>query len=371
MTSSNVAAATNSIPQVTGVVVTYTGDLANNKYISLVDATLNSNNPCVLGSIAGAAADSTHSGKVQAGASDKRVTIPQSTLLEKTKTFAVCYAETDGATTDATWADSYIRLKISMIESVSSHSVTHKTSGQIARVSTLQLTYAGSLANNLWVSLVDQTLGGTANFPCATGTVAAASASTAYSGPQRAGGSDKIVTLDTTVMSTSKTFAVCYTEGNGGTSASWIDAGIRITLSKVTLLKYGSPAREMPSPNTRPATNRLPQSASMSLIYSGDLPHNKFLSIVWASYNTNNPCVDGLVAASGADSTHSGAQQAPSGSSTVSIPQTTLLDDAYEYAVCYAESSGSTADTTWADSYVRLKISRIQTISTLCFILFY
>ena len=45
-------AATNRLPQVADTVVTYVGDLDNSKWVSLVDSTLNSNNPCVEGSVA-------------------------------------------------------------------------------------------------------------------------------------------------------------------------------------------------------------------------------------------------------------------------------------------------------------------------------
>merc|ERR1719446_1388530 len=127
-------AATNRLPQVANTVVTYVGDLDNAKWVSLVDSTLNSNNPCVEGSVAGAAADSTHSGAIQAASGTKEVTIPQSTLLSETKIFAVCYAETDGSTTDSTWRDSYMRVTISKMQSIAAHSVTHTTDGHIAFV---------------------------------------------------------------------------------------------------------------------------------------------------------------------------------------------------------------------------------------------
>lgn len=43
-------------------------DLPNNKYISLVDATLNANKPCSQPTIAAATADSQHSGTARADA---------------------------------------------------------------------------------------------------------------------------------------------------------------------------------------------------------------------------------------------------------------------------------------------------------------
>ena len=97
-------------------------------------------------------------------------------------------------------------------------------------MSGLQLLYTGSLANAKWMSLVDQTLN--SNFPCSDGTVAAALLDDSHSGSVQAGSGTKVVQMDTTAMSTSKTFAVCYTEADGGASAAWVDAGIRLVLSK-------------------------------------------------------------------------------------------------------------------------------------------
>ena len=89
----------------------YTGTLGANMYISLVDQTINGGNPCT-GGYAAAAADSLHSGSVQA--TGKVVTIPQkdtatppqNLFLDGTRYFAVCYAENDGTGTDPTWAAS-------------------------------------------------------------------------------------------------------------------------------------------------------------------------------------------------------------------------------------------------------------------------
>jgi len=99
----------NTIPQVGDTQVTYGGTLGNAKWVSLVDATLNVVNniavPCDK-AVASVVADSTHSGSVQAAAGTKVITIPQYFLLDSSKTYAVCYAETDGTATDATWTDS-------------------------------------------------------------------------------------------------------------------------------------------------------------------------------------------------------------------------------------------------------------------------
>ena len=208
--------AINRLPRVANAVVTYVGELATNRFISFVDASLNSNNPCVDAPTAAATADTQHSGAITA--SGKEATVPQASgnLLDVTKTFAICYAETSGSTSDSSWRDSYVRVKASKIETFSAHLVAHKTYGSLAAVSTLAVQYAGSLAASMWVSMVDAT--SNSNFPCALGSNAAQSAGAAASPPtspssgvDQADGSS-VVVFDTTVMDTSLTYAaVSYT----------------------------------------------------------------------------------------------------------------------------------------------------------------
>ena len=203
------------------------------------------------------------------------------------------------------------------------------------------------------------------NLPCATGSIAAASADTQHSGSKEA--STRTITVATTGMSTAKTFAVCYTEAVGDDSATWTDSGIRVVLSKVTSISYGAPARTMTSANMMSATNSIPQITNVQLTYSGDLANNKFISLVDSTLNSGDPCnADDatFVAAASADATHSGKVQAGGNDKAVTIPQSTLLDAAKIYAVCYAEINGLTTDTTWADSYIRLKISKVYSVSS-------
>jgi len=365
--------ATDRLPQVANqAIITYIGDLGTDKWLSMVDASLNANNPCVLGSISAAAADASHSGAIQAATGTRKVTIPQTTLLDETMTFAICYAETDGSASDVTWRDTLIRAEMSKLASLASHSITHVTNGQIAALSGLQLIYAGSLANNKWISFVDQTLN--EGFPCASGSTAAATANPSHSGSLLAGGSDKIITFSTLGLSTSKIFAVCYTETLGTSSAAWTDTGLRLSVSKVTGIKYGTSSssynqRYMTPTNLASATNRLPQVANMAVVtYLGDLGGAKWLSLVAASLNSgagshsNDPCVGGAVAAATADSTHSGAFQATA-SNVVTITQTSaLLTDVESFAICYAESDGTTIDGTWQDTYLRIKVTKLSSV---------
>jgi hypothetical protein len=373
-TTTSVPAANDCFPQVANAKITYVGDLANNMYVSLVDATLNNGNPCTTGTElaptgteAGAAADATHSGgstAAQAAASTKEVTISQATLLNAAKTYAVCYAETSGSTTDNTWRDSHIRYKITKIESITvtsnglAASYQFKTSGQYASIATLTLTYSGSLINNKYVSLVDSTL--SSSDPCSAPAHAGAGADTTHSGKLQAGTGNKIITLVNTLsMNSAKTYAVCYAETSGSnTDTTWADAGIRMTKSKIDSVTYGAPVRTMTSETH--AEDVLPQLIDTLITYTGDLGNFKWLSLVDSTLGDSNPCVLGSVVAADSTSTVTGALQAATASKVVTLPQSIYIDITKLYAVCYAETSGSPSDTTWADSIIRLKASKIE-----------
>ena len=62
------------IPHHASLTMTYEGTVLAGRWISFVDATLNSNNPCGLGAIAAAPLDSAHSGSMATGASTKTFT---------------------------------------------------------------------------------------------------------------------------------------------------------------------------------------------------------------------------------------------------------------------------------------------------------
>ena len=141
---------TNKLPQVADQKFTYVGELAADKWISLVSYELNNKNPCLRASDAAASPSvggttdaRLHSGAVLATSGTKDVVIPQASgnLLDPSKTFAVCYAETDGSTSDSTWRDTFIRLKITKIETIVAYTLTHRTTGQIPNHATLKVTY--------------------------------------------------------------------------------------------------------------------------------------------------------------------------------------------------------------------------------------
>ena len=103
--------------QVVDLDLTYAGSLGNQKWVSLVDQSLNTNQTCDSGAVAAANAGSAYSGVLPAPAASSVVTVD--TLgMDTTLTFAMCYAETDGTSTDTTWADSGIRLTVSKVTSV-------------------------------------------------------------------------------------------------------------------------------------------------------------------------------------------------------------------------------------------------------------
>jgi len=242
--------ATNVIPQVINVKLKYTGDLVASKHISLVDATLNGNTPCV-GAYAAAPADSIHSGALTANA-DKIATVPQTVKLDATKTYAVCYSGTTNVA-GATWADSSIRIKVSKIEYINVYKRKFKTEGTIPNHASLTMEYMGTVLNNRWISFVDATLN--SGHPCDKGSIAAAPLDAAHSGSMKAL-SVKTFTANTAALSGTKLFAVCYTESGGITSSHWRDSGIRIRRSKVTKVQLGVDLKRFGSGFVRDTWNR-------------------------------------------------------------------------------------------------------------------
>jgi hypothetical protein len=375
--SSNRMTALHVLPQVPNVRLLYDGVLAEHMWISLVDKTTNSGNPCYFAADAGHAASTNHSGPMRGAATDlslpgtnllaannnRTVVVPQTILLDYMKTFAVCYAEVDGTNTDITWRDSYIRARITKLESIAAHKVTHRTTGHLANFALLAITYEGSLANNKWFSLVDQTRN--SNFPCAHPGEAAMSVDNAHSGPLRGGTDDKLVIFDTTGLQASMTFAVCYTDFGGTTSDDWYDSAVRVTVGTVIQISYLS-TRIANSANVPSTWAILPRAKNIKITYGGILTHGKFLSFVDVSLNRNNPCGSGPVAAAPADSLHSGSVQAAQFTKTVTLPQlnNTYLDYTKTFTVCYALNDGSETDSSWRDSYIRIRMSQVEAVVT-------
>jgi hypothetical protein len=165
----------------------YEGELGQNKYLSLVTANTNPLtdaytgqsvfNPCTtLASVNLATTgtppllpvpDSTHSGPLQGGLTDKIITSLDSTNLDTSIKFAVCYSSNyDGSTdpiTSGTWRDSGIRITVAKVTSVAYKYATgasvinerirtmttiHTATNVLPQGTNIGLHYAGSLAND-------------------------------------------------------------------------------------------------------------------------------------------------------------------------------------------------------------------------------
>jgi hypothetical protein len=246
--------ATNVLPKAAGVVLQYvfspyssgcydssgaaqaTCASGNGKYISLVDASLNSGDPCVLQANTNPASGTSALTDVMTAATGtKQITVDASTL-DETKTFAVCYSKgeklwsssfSDWATTDATtdaakdgagaitfWQDSYVRLKVSLVESITTIGVTHRTYGQVPNTIAndnldFVLHMGSTLGQSMRVSLVDASLN--SEDPCSSSTHAEGAADTTHSGVATASTVHKCVLFDTTNAGSN-----C---GTGGTDA--------------------------------------------------------------------------------------------------------------------------------------------------------
>jgi hypothetical protein len=399
---------TNVIPQEADVLLEYQGTLAADKWISLVDASLNNNNPCGQASIAAAPADNLHTGAMQGRAiwpagtgSGSIFKIPQATgkLLDAAKTYTVCYAETDGSATDNTWAATSIMIRVSKLFYVRAYGVDHRTTGTIPNHPSLTMTYTGTILNDRWISLVDTSLASSASAsPCDNGIVAAAPADSQHSGSILA--TNNVFLVSTSTLSAAKTFAICYAESGGITSSVWRDSGIRVKRSAVTGIAYGVDTFQYGEGSRRIASNRnsndhdgiaedkFPRIAGAKIEYVGELAADKYISLVDDSLmdpdaagtdNMGNPCMYPVVAAADPginaggsvdNRLETGAAQGrlvtgAAGGKMATIAQATnnLLDPTKTYAVCYAEGNGDTNDLTWSDSYIRLQITKLERIS--------
>jgi hypothetical protein len=412
----------------------YVGDLNNTKYVSFIDSTDNNNDPCVLGALAAAPLslypNAIATGVIQAAGGTSKITLTYDILknLDVSKTYAVCYAETDGTATDSTWRDSYLRFTISKVEAISTHGITHMTQAHVANGEKVEITYRGKLGAGKYFSLVDEHLNDKRVYPntliedknpCAHGSVAAAAKDSYHSGPVKAAAGTKKVQFDTRALNVEKNFALCYTEGDGTASATWVDSGIRTTISRVSGLQYNKAqggtvaemyTRTMTSQNAYPATDLLPLATNIipskinaKYTYKGNtvaiasnpgactsstdkympktctgntgvaidasLPAAKYLSVVDASLNGNNPCLNPEVAAATATNQLSGTLTALE--KDITVPQTTMLNGGANndklFAVCYAHGNvdatkGKPEDQTWRDSFVRLRVSKVASI---------
>jgi hypothetical protein len=113
-------------------------------------------------------------------------------------------------------------------------------------------------------------------------------------------------------------YCLCLRNSDAGASAIWADTGIRLQVSKITTIQYATrstsfPVREWISTNAMLATNRIPNMQNAILTYFGDLDAYKWLAVVDASLNSNNPCVEAAVAGAASSATNSQASELPVG----------------------------------------------------------
>jgi len=351
------------IPQTEGVIMTYVGTLGTDMWVSVVADSINGGNPCIRGSDAAANADVYHSGAIQptgAYAGTKTISIPQTqALLDVDTQFAVCYAEGDGSTSDTTWHDSYIRMKVSKLYQIVSKRVPHYTWGQIDSMPNLNVTLAGGLLSNSTAALVEASLN--SGFPCAP-SEAASPADALHSGPSQ--GSNSHAILDTSAMSTTVEYAVCYAEGSGSAlDTSWRDSGIRVTLSPVDRILYGYPQRWFDS-TTIGIDRLLPRGKDVAFSYTGTLPSGSF-SLVNENIESYNPCMTASEAAHTPDAHHSGVSHSVfvNGETLITI-STDVLAKGGLYALCYAQNGGSDIDPSWRDSYLRIPLQQVKSLKS-------
>jgi len=390
----------------------------------------NGGNPCANMAIAAGAATSVggtdtreNSGALNDATSSRTVTVtPTSGERFAEGLVAVCYATGAGDNADVTWRDSYIRMRVSKLDSIISYGIYHRTDGVIAAKPALRLLSVGSLSATGIVSLVDASLN--SEQPCAAsfaGKVPTTSEADSYSGISTSNAGSKH-TLKTDALSSQKTFALCYTEGDGSvTDTDWEDSGLRLQPPKVTSLTYSRPARTLEAKtcfntidlygaanckggavtgqgNTIDTStgsdayrnSQLPRSENVQVEYGGThATTDMYISLVHQTRGNqaNNPCRDAAEAAAVADyngagashanadkRAHSGALQAGTGTKVVNIPQTLgantgssagaglLLDDALTYAVCYNDATN--VNTNWRDSYIRVTMSKIKELDS-------
>jgi len=202
----------NVIPQEANVLLEYDGDLADNKWVSLVGTHLAAD-PCAAGGIAAAVADNVHSGVVQGTGlggtgSGKLVKIPQDTqarVLDSTQVYAVCYSSTGPLSTD-TWVNTGIEIRISKLSYVTTYDTSFRTDGTIPNCgastgqggcASLTMRYFGTILNDRWLSLVDSTLN--SGQPCGLGyLVGSGSGTSASTGSLPAAGN--VVRFDTAAL---------------------------------------------------------------------------------------------------------------------------------------------------------------------------
>ena len=252
----------------------YEGTLQQGAFVSLVDTTLSliPGNPCSPVE-ASHSADQLHSGPMT-GTSDgttgngKVLRLQQDSsgvLLQSTKEFAVCYTAGNGTAQDNGWSYANIVIRTSRLSRLDIYDKRYRSCGTsddsthgvverpcvIPNHPDLILRYYGTIDQDKWVSLVDDTING--GNPCSDPNEAAGYKDGAHSGSRHAAGN--LFTVDTAGLDATKTFAVCYSENGGIQSSLWRDAGLRLQRSAITRCECESSIDSHRSPFVAAASN--------------------------------------------------------------------------------------------------------------------
>jgi len=261
-------------------------------------------------------------------------------FLQEATLFTVCFASTSGDTDDPSWRDSYIRMHMSKITSVSAAGLTHATYGTLARISPLVLTYNGHVENGRWLSIVDGGLNNDA--PCTDSRVAAGPSDTLHSGLLQARVNTTVVDIAAASLSDTVTFAVCYCEEiTCNATTLWTDTGIRLRISQV-----------------KAATHWIKRSTGMPMLsVMGTLSlSTSYLSLVDGSRNNNNPCISQSDVEANAGTHHSGSKALIAGTKDVEMWHIWSMDTSKVYALCYSEDISATNDISWRDTNIRIRL---------------
>ena len=348
---------TNVLPQISNLIVAYSGSLLQNKWLSFVYLN-GTSRPCS-SSVLSINATNYSSGVLQAAAGTTDVTLFEDSMFmiaAPGAEFSVCYSEL-GADVSEGWYDSYIHIHVSKIASVISKSVTHKIEGQIAFGSLLPMAYTGQLDNGKWFALVNDDK--SSHIVCSGDN--ANSYNERHSGVISANLTSRVAAVNTSGLSAGITFAVCYAETNGTRiDPTWHDSGIRVTTSEITEISYGSPAR-IASSSSSGINNLLPRAADVLVTYAGSLAGERSVSLVAEIQEGTNPCVNGTIAAHVADSMHSGQFQGDSNKVvTLNIEG---LSTSYLYALCYTNDAIASTTSPWRDSYIRYNLQKLRNVN--------
>jgi hypothetical protein len=285
----------------------------------------------------------------------------------------------------------------------------------LPRARNVKISYQGptsgtGLASNKYIALVEQTLGAQTNNPCRKASIAAAAANSAggagtggqdseggarlHSGPLNAPSGSKVVTIPQqysgsalvapqNFLDLTKTYAVCYTGGDGSVTdgdctsntvsgcsnngrggnffstvpGGWRDSYIRVTLSRMGTLSMVHSGHHLVDVTTVGTFSNVP---SLEVQWDGSLLHNQWIRFTASTVNGGKPCDKSQHALTASD-TSVAKLSSLAGSRRATFDTTVLANtakvDVY-FAVCYATGDGGATDATWRDSAIRLRFIR-------------